>query len=40
MQNIVMERIHIIPIHDEVQKGTLKSILAQAHIDLDEFMKL
>ena len=34
------EYTYIIPMHDEVQKGTLKSILKQAHIDLDEFMKL
>ncbi len=31
---------YIIPMHDEVQKGTLKSILKQAHVELDEFMKL
>lgn len=31
---------YIIPMHDEVQKGTLKSILQQAHIELDEFMSL
>ena len=31
---------YIIPMHDEVQKGTLRSILEQAHVDLEEFMKL
>lgn len=31
---------YIIPMHDEVQKGTLKSILKQVHVNLDEFMKL
>ena len=31
---------YIIPMHDEIQKGTLKSILKQAHVDLDEFMLL
>ena len=31
---------YIIPMHDEIQKGTLKSILKQAHIELDEFMRL
>lgn len=30
----------IIPLHAEVQKGTLKSILKQAHVELDEFMYL
>lgn len=28
----------IIPIHDEIAKGTLKSILKQAGLTLDEFM--
>ena len=28
----------IIPMHDEVAKGTLKSILIQAHISLEDFM--
>jgi predicted RNA binding protein YcfA (HicA-like mRNA interferase family) len=32
-------RIAIIPNHDEVAKGTLQSILEQADISLDEFMK-
>ncbi len=31
---------YIIPMHSEVQKGTLKSILAQAHVELDDFMQL
>ena len=30
----------IIPMHDEIAKGTLKSILQQAKISLEEFMKL
>lgn len=29
----------IIPNHSEVAKGTLKSILTMAHIELDDFMK-
>ena len=29
----------IIPMHDEVAKGTLKSILVQAGLTLDEFME-
>ena len=32
-------RINIIPMHKEVAAGTLKSILEQANIELDEFMK-
>ena len=34
------EAMQIIPIHDEVARGTLKSILLQAGIELDEFLKL
>ena len=30
----------IIPIHDTVARGTLRSILIQANIDLDEFLSL
>ena len=30
----------IVPMHSEVQKGTLKSILLQAHIELDDFLLL
>ena len=33
-------RITIIPIHEEVARGTLKSILLQAGIELNEFLKL
>jgi predicted RNA binding protein YcfA (HicA-like mRNA interferase family) len=33
-------RTAIIPIHDTVARGTLKSILLQAGIELEEFMKL
>ena len=29
----------IIPNHSEVAKGTLKSILSMAHIELEEFLK-
>ena len=32
-------RIAIVPMHDEVAKGTLKSILVQAGISLEEFLK-
>jgi len=30
----------IIPMHDTVARGTLKSILLQANIDLEEFLNL
>jgi len=30
----------IIPIHDTVARGTLKSILLQANMDIEEFLKL
>jgi len=32
-------KIVIIPMHSEIQKGTLKSILLQADIDIDEFLR-
>ena len=31
--------IVIIPYHDEVAKGTLKSILTMAHLDLADFLE-
>ncbi len=30
----------IIPMHDEIAKGTLKSILTQAGIELEQFLEL
>jgi len=33
-------KIFVIPIHDTVAKGTLKSILIQAGIELNDFMEL
>ena len=30
----------IIPMHDELAKGTLKSILTQANVSLEDFMKI
>ena len=30
----------IIPMHNEIAKGTLKSILIQAEIELDDFLRL
>lgn len=32
-------KVVIIPMHSEVAKGTLKSILEQAGIDLEDFLK-
>lgn len=32
-------RITIVPMYDEIAKGTLKSILMQAGISLEEFLK-
>jgi predicted RNA binding protein YcfA (HicA-like mRNA interferase family) len=33
-------RIAIIPMHDSVARGTLKSILIQADVELEEFLGL
>ena len=33
-------RIAVIPLHDTVARGTLKSILMQAGIELDNFLEL
>ena len=33
-------RTAIVPIHDEIARGTLKSILIQADIKLEDFLKL
>ena len=33
------KRVVIIPDHDELAKGTLKSILIQAGIDLEDFIR-
>lgn len=38
-KNYYSNRICIIPMHDEVAKGTLKSILEQANIKLEDFLK-
>ena len=34
------QKIYVIPMHDTIAKGTLKSILFQAGIELEEFMTL
>lgn len=36
--NILTGNIFIIPMHNEIAKGTLKSILEQANIDLEDFL--
>ena len=33
-------RVTVIPMHDTVARGTLKSILIQAGIELDDFLEL
>lgn len=38
-KNLETNKIYIIPMHQEVARGTLKSILEQANIELDEFLK-
>lgn len=40
MKYVNSDKIVIIPNHSEVAKGTLKSILSMAHIELDDFLKL
>jgi predicted RNA binding protein YcfA (HicA-like mRNA interferase family) len=34
------QRVVIIPMHNEIAKGTLKSILEQANLQLEEFLNL
>lgn len=34
------EHVVIIPMHDELAKGTLKSILKQANVSIDELLEL
>ena len=33
-------RIYVIPIHETIARGTLKNILIQAGIELEEFLKM
>ncbi len=40
LKNYITNRICIIPMHKEVARGTLKSILEQADIELDYFLSL
>lgn len=39
-KNFKTQRIFIIPMHKEIAKGTLKSILEQADIELEIFLNL
>ena len=34
------QKVVIIPMHSEIARGTLKSILQQADLDLDDFLNL
>ena len=38
-RNSKTQRVFIIPMHKEIAKGTLKSILEQAHVELNDFLK-
>ena len=38
-KNLYSQKVFIIPMHKEIASGTLKSILEQANIELDEFLK-
>lgn len=38
-KNYNTNKIFIIPMHDEIAKGTLKSILEQSNVKLEEFLK-
>jgi predicted RNA binding protein YcfA (HicA-like mRNA interferase family) len=38
-KNDFTNKIFIIPMHSEIAKGTLKSILEQADITIEEFLK-
>lgn len=38
-KNFYTQRIFIIPMHKEIAAGTLKSILEQANVELEEFSK-
>ena len=35
-----MQRSVIVPIHDEIPRGTLRSILRQAGVEKEEFLKM
>ena len=37
--NKIIKAMFIIPMHSEIARGTLKSILEQADIELEDFLK-
>lgn len=39
LKNYYSNRVCIVPMHDEVAKGTLKSILEQSNIKLEDFLR-
>lgn len=39
-KNQETQRVFIIPLHKEIAKGTLKSILEQADVELETFLNL
>ncbi len=39
-KNYKTQRVFIIPLHKEIAKGTLKSILEQADVELEIFLNL
>lgn len=39
LKNYYSNRVCIVPMHDEIAKGTLKSILEQSNIKLEDFLK-
>lgn len=39
-KNSITQRVFIIPMHKEIAKGTLKSILEQADVKLEVFLNL
>lgn len=38
--NDMPKKSYIIPMHDEIARGTLKSILEQSGVNLDEFLNI
>ena len=38
-KNKITGMIYIIPMHTEIAKGTLKTILEQTHVELKDFLK-
>ncbi len=38
-KNKLTKMTYIIPMHNEIARGTLKSILEQAHVEIEDFLK-